>query len=157
MVENGGLAKALESDDTRPWQSRVPRGYWTSIEHRLDAIKWLVQKTGKKPHEILKDDFINNGLGGLLTGYYHNSPYNALTEAGQLPSDFKPWRMEGGVSKGYWDSKENRAVAIVWLATRTGKKLGELTTDDYAAHGLGNLLKLYNNSPLNAISGLITI
>lgn len=44
----------------------------------------MEEKLGKCPAEITQNDFYNNNLGGLLSNYYKNSPYNALLDAGMM-------------------------------------------------------------------------
>ena len=55
---------------------------WRSREVRVEVIQKLIEVLGKSPREIIGDDFNNNGLSGLLVGYYKSSPYEALFEAG---------------------------------------------------------------------------
>ncbi|MDP6612897.1 MAG: hypothetical protein QF673_02630 [Candidatus Hydrothermarchaeota archaeon] len=59
---------------------RVPRGYWKNKENRVEGIRWLVEKTGKKPNEIISRDFYKNKLSGVLS-YYSGSPFRALKDA----------------------------------------------------------------------------
>src|SRR3989338_7356496 len=53
-----------------------------AVARRVEVIQKLIEVLGKSPREIIGDDFNNNGLSGLLVGYYKSSPYEALFEAG---------------------------------------------------------------------------
>jgi len=65
-----------------PWEmAKTPNNFYNSKENRVAATKWLVDKLGKDPRDIIGEDFNSNRLGGLI-GYYQNSPYAALLEAG---------------------------------------------------------------------------
>ena len=44
---------------------QVPKGFWKKKENRINAIKRLVEGTGKKPTEITQRDFHENELVGL--------------------------------------------------------------------------------------------
>ena len=63
------------------WEmAATPRNFFDSKEHRVAATKWLVEKLGKDPRDLNKQDFLNNRLCGLLD-HYGNSPYKAVHEA----------------------------------------------------------------------------
>lgn len=53
------------------WSLRkCPSNYFKKKENRLKALKWLLEKTGKKPCELKKKNFFAYGLYRLLDGYY---------------------------------------------------------------------------------------
>ena len=144
----------------KPWQMKngVPRNYWKdSVENRIKAIKWLIDKTGKGPKDITLNDFRKNGLGGLLSGQYGGSPYHALKEAGLV--DFEPWEMKSGAPQGYWkENVENRVRATKWLVKKTGKDPKDITLNDFQKNGLSGLLgEFYNDSSYFALkeAGLV--
>ncbi|MBS3068352.1 hypothetical protein J4450_06610 [Candidatus Micrarchaeota archaeon] len=91
----------FKTDKIYPWEmTRVSFDLWPNKEFRIAATKWLVWKLKKEAsligplakslevyktsREITKDDFHNNGLGGLLVRpEYRGAPtYLALLEAG---------------------------------------------------------------------------
>jgi len=72
----------FKTDKLYPWEmQRVGNEFWYDKEMRIAATKWLMWKLNKEPKDITQDDFINNGLGGLIQTY-NGSPYEALFEAG---------------------------------------------------------------------------
>jgi hypothetical protein len=141
--------------EMKPWEMvRVPIGFWDSRKNRVEAIRWMVAKTGKKAREIKSDDFDANGLAALVCGHYGGSPYAALRDAG---FKMKPWEM-ASAPDGTWEKKENRVEAIRWMAGRLGKKAREITFDDFVGNGFSGLVDHYGNSPYEALleAGLVT-
>jgi len=124
---------------------------WGDKEARINALKKMVEESGKKVCDIIALDFRRHGLGTLLRGYYHNSPYKALKEAG-LIGGIEPFEMKGGVPDGYWDDSHNinryfdwqvetlrriprsREMASVFGAFIEGKYPGVKTYNDYLRH-----------------------
>ncbi len=49
-------------------------------ENRMEAIKWLIEKTKKKPNEITIKDFNEYGLYSLIH-HYNSSTFLAVHEA----------------------------------------------------------------------------
>ena len=139
-------------EDFQPWYMKdgAPNRYWKSKKNQTEAVKWLLQKTNKEPEELLRDDFKENGLGGLLA-VSNKSVYELLKESGVLPEGIKPWQMKSGIQNGYWNSKENRTCAVKWLLQKTGKNYADLTGDDFYAHGLYGLMAKFNGSPYGAL------
>lgn len=70
----------------KPWQFKsTPKGFWND-ETQVEAIQWLVEEKLKiSPVESLskinKEDFINNGLGGMLGATYKGNYKKALKDA----------------------------------------------------------------------------
>jgi hypothetical protein len=59
--------------DLRPWETAsVGFNFFTASEKRVEAIQWLMQKTGKSLDDLIQDDLLNNGLVGLLRRYSNN-------------------------------------------------------------------------------------
>jgi len=125
---------------------KVHNKYWKSKENRINAIKELVEKSGKKPSEITLKDFSNKGRGSILT-VHNSSPYLALKEAGLVNS---PLDMNN-TPKNYWKSKENRINAIKELVEKSGKKPSEMTTKDFGRKGSMIINKYYKGSPYLAL------
>ena len=125
-----------------------PYGYWKDRKRRVEAVKWLVKKTGKEPSEISCKDFRSNDLTTIITEYYDDSPLKALNEAGY---DLSPYEMRYKPYK-FWTIKKNRIGAIKWLILKTGKKPRELTAKDFYLHHLAGLLfGQYDGSPYKAV------
>ena len=119
-----------------------PRNYWKIKKNRVTAIRLVVQRTGKDPHDMTLDDFNSNNLGGIFRGYYGGSPYLALLDAGY---DVKPYEM-ATVPHGYWKSMENRIGAVNVLIKSTGKDPRDITRKDFIEYGFMSLLGAYNHS-----------
>jgi hypothetical protein len=70
------------------WEMRggCGRGFWSERGNRRRALRWLMERTGKAPLDLRKDDFISNQLGKLWAVY--------LDKRGRL-------RLEPGQSGGY--------------------------------------------------------
>ncbi|MFH1306499.1 MAG: hypothetical protein ABIH83_02470, partial [Candidatus Micrarchaeota archaeon] len=68
-----------------PWEMEISSIY-TNLTKKA-ATLWLLQKTGKKSQEITANDFLGNGLVGLLSNIYSGSPYKALVDAGKAYSE----------------------------------------------------------------------
>ena len=142
----------------------VHKSDWKNKETRVAVIKKFVELSSESPREITKDDFNNNGLGGLID-HYKCSPYLALVEAGYAYSfdetkehartGFKtdkiyPWEMSGA-PLGFYKKSENRIAATKWLVWRLDKNPRELTKDDFKNNGLGGLIDHYKCSPYLAL------
>jgi hypothetical protein len=61
---------------------RVPRTYYRERKNRIASVKRLVELVGKEAREITFPDFAAHGMAGLVQGYYHSSPFEALFDAG---------------------------------------------------------------------------
>ena len=137
--------------DFEPWEmkSHISAGYWKNKAHRVSAVKWLVARTGKKPKELTKNDFLQSGLRGLLR--YTRSYHDALKEADL--ANFKHWELGNGKApNGYWKkSEQNRVIAIKRFVAKIGKKPNKITAMDFIRNGLSGLLDFYNNSPYYAL------
>ncbi len=83
------VREAYPEQVIKPWEMTVtPMGFYEGMENRIAATKWLVERLGKNPSDMTKEDFNSNRLGGLLSYYYNDSPYAALLEAGLVtPAD----------------------------------------------------------------------
>src|SRR3989338_1026795 len=127
----------------------VHKSDWKNKETRVAVIKKFVELSSESPREITKDDFNNNGLGGLID-HYKCSPYLALVEAGYAYSfdetkehartGFKtdkiyPWEMSGA-PLGFYKKSENRIAATKWLIWKLKKDPREITADDFKNNGL---------------------
>lgn len=96
----GGMLKTLFNnnyypaiDNARPglfrkWEfksSSVGNDFWNK-DIAIEAIKWSIEEKLKVdferlPNEIIKQTFVENNLGGMLTQLFNNSPYSAINAA----------------------------------------------------------------------------
>ena len=84
----------------KPWQfANVPLSYWTK-ETAAEATKWLIEEKLKWSEEdvvkkLSRKTFYDNGLRGMLTQVFANSPYAAINNAypgKYVKSDFYGYR-----------------------------------------------------------------
>lgn len=120
-----------------PWmQSRIKNNYWQTENHRINAIRWLVEdKLGLEISDIKKHmpgrkDFAENGLSYMFITFY-NSVSKALRAA--YPQ-MEPWQL-GNVPGTYW-TDENAARAIRTMLQQKNWQPKDLPT-------------LYKNGALN--------
>lgn len=65
----GSVSKALRDAGFTELKNIKPNGYWNIKENRIKATRELFLKLGKKPNEIQRRDFEENGLESLLNKY----------------------------------------------------------------------------------------
>ncbi len=135
--------------DFHPWEMlKTPNALYKEKSIRVAALHWLIEKLGKDPKDLAKEDFYSNRLGGLLTSYYTDSPYDALKEAGY---NFHPWEMLN-TPKHFYNSKDIRIAAIRWLVDKLKKDPRDITEKDFHSNRLSGLLShYYNGSPYDAL------
>ncbi len=134
--------------DLKPHElNKVPNGYWEDHEHVKEEVKQFVEemaKKGKKIEEIIAKDFIDIGLGRLLNIH---KIYDLLK---MVKPDLKPWDLKH-VTAGYWNDPKNVKEAVEWLVNemaKEGKKIEEITVQDFVNKGLGGLVIKYKKSEL---------
>lgn len=66
---NGSVYKALKDAGYTDLKEFRPNGYWNDKENRINAVKELYKNLGKKPKEIQRRHFEQNGLESLLNKY----------------------------------------------------------------------------------------
>lgn len=138
----------------KPWEmSMAPMGFYDEQKNRITATKWLVKKTKKDPREITQEDFVSNGLGGLMDKY-SNSPYRALKEAGY---PIHLWEMRI-TPRGSFMKRSNRIAAVRWLVKKTRKKPENITIHDFRSNGFWGILNHYKGSFRTALrdAGFLT-
>lgn len=113
----------------------LPRGYWKVRKNRVAAVRRFVESSGKKPAEIIADDFDDAGLGGLMR-HCKYSPIAALREAGYRVETLNRQH----VSRGTWQTSECAREALIRAAKAEGKRPDELSYDDFRRHRLQGLL-----------------
>ncbi|MEW5936215.1 MAG: hypothetical protein AB1665_00120 [Candidatus Thermoplasmatota archaeon] len=123
-----------------PWErSRVPNRYWLARENRIKAVRWLVEKIGGNPRKIMRRDFREAGIEGLLSPA--GGVLGAVKEAGY---DLKPWEYEHmRPPRDTWASRENRAAAVKWLLASLMKEPSEVSRRDFRLLGLSRLANEY--------------
>ncbi len=147
----------------QPWMhSRIPPGYWDRREHRVLAIRWLVEEVlGLTPgqpgkNRISKKTFARHGLSYMFTRYY-NSVTAALLEA--YPH-LQPWEV-GKVSPDYW-TPQTAAAAVRRMVEKLGwspeelpekYRMGQLTRQTFNRMGLATVFeKMYGKSIYRALA-----
>ena len=96
---------------------RIPQSYWCKKQNRVEAIKWLIEEKLQWSLDDIKEKFNRN----LLIEYelatlmnYYSSSFNIVNEI--YPNKIYPWELKrSSVPSNYWNTKENRIVAIRWL------------------------------------------
>ena len=86
----GALQDAFEKP---PWElrMRLPPSYWSPRERRREAIRWLLEATGKDVDGLKMNDFISRGLGGLYGSYsyFDNAKKAGMTALLRKHADFR--------------------------------------------------------------------
>ncbi|MEW5936725.1 MAG: AbrB/MazE/SpoVT family DNA-binding domain-containing protein [Candidatus Thermoplasmatota archaeon] len=121
-----------------PLRTRAPTGYWESREHRVKAIRRMVQLTGNRPEKITLKTFTAFHLSGLL-GFYHTSISKALKDAGYKPEQSTK------ISSRLWSARETRIETIRGLVQSSGKHPGEITWEDFYNAGIMRVITRYRS------------
>jgi hypothetical protein len=152
---NGSLfeavSKAFPELNIKAWEMAVtPRYFYKKRKNREDAVRWLVAKLGKDPRDMIREDFLDNKQGGLITHYFKSSPYRAVSET--YPElGIRPWEM-AATPQGVYGKKKNRGDAVRWLVAKLKKNPRDVTKEDFYENRLGGLLTSYfNGSPFEAM------
>ncbi|MDE1823109.1 MAG: hypothetical protein KGI00_01365 [Candidatus Micrarchaeota archaeon] len=155
------ISEAYPERDIRPWEMKhTPNHTYESRETRIEAIRWLTEKTARDPRKLKRAHFKKHRLEGMLYHYYSSSPYKAVCEA--FPElGIKSWEMNR-VQPGFFRNVENVIEAVWWIVERIGKEPTAITREEMHMHmkgsGLGGLLDMYGRSHYRLLStaGLIT-
>lgn len=142
-----------------PWELQkagLTLEYWTK-ENIVKAIKWLVEDKLKYKSSVdikkklSKNAFINNGLSGLLylMEKQNLSKFNLIDMT--YPNKYKEWE----VVRVIW-TDEKKMEAIKWLVEDKLKldiseDLNKVTANHFRKYKLMGLLKVFNNSPRDAV------
>ena len=146
------VSEAYPEEKIKEWEMSVtPNNFLNKPENRIAAVRWLCEKLGKDPRDLIVDDFDANRLGGLIYNQCEGSPFKAVSEA--FPGlGIKAWEMSM-TPMGFFEKKENRVAAVKWLAEKLNKEPRDLTKDVFLCNRLTGLLYYhYNNSPFAAVS-----
>jgi hypothetical protein len=145
-------------DRFKPWElNSTPKDYWT-LERAIEATKWLVEVKLNGLTDNVVDifsvrTFKRNGLRGMLSTVFNDSPYEALNSV--YPNKFKPWELKQ-TPKYYW-TLENGIQATKWLIEEKLKLSpscikGNVVRNNFVKNGLrGMLMTCFNNSYKKAL------
>jgi predicted transposase YbfD/YdcC len=162
LLFNGSPINAVNCaypGEFKTWEfSHVPRGFWKT-ETCIEAVKWLIEEKLKWDDEdIMKKlsakSFRENGLGGMLSVVFKDSPFEAINLA--YPGKFKPWELRQ-TQLGFW-SISMGIEATKWLIEEKLKwtdedVINKLSYDLFRKNGLGGMLQhVFDHSPFEAIS-----
>jgi hypothetical protein len=156
------IANAVYPGRFKQWElkrSEARNGYWENKQHRIEAIRWLINEKLKWTHEeviqkINQDVFYYNGLSSLLSNHYEKSPVKAVLEA--FDDEFLFWEFTGHIPTRSW-TKENGKKATRWLIHERLKwskqdVISNISIKVFEDYGLkGMLYQLYEGSAAKAI------
>ncbi len=101
--------------------NKRPIGAWGDPANRRGAIDWLGEQLGYDDPDdwylITARDFLDHGLGGLLSRY-NGSPIAAVTDV-LTEHDWKEWFFSR-IPRGYWAHRRNRRRYLDWLGEELG-------------------------------------
>jgi len=130
-----------------PWQmSCTPHGYWKNVDRRRRAIRRLVRESGKRPEELITEDF-KKPMRTVLTRYYGASVILALNDAGYDVDPIDMYRAPCNT----WKDPENVRRAAERVSKETGKAVTELTTTDFKKNGYAAIDGIYRTPELQTI------
>ena len=141
---------------------KFPNGFWQqpeALDNAAKCIKYLIEdilnlSENELKKQLSKKLFVNNGLCGMLSNCFNNSPIKAIELI--YPNKFKPWELNQ-VPQGYWSCINNGIEATRWLIEEklklTDDELKErLSQKMFVDNGLCSMLShCFNNSPIKAI------
>lgn len=136
VVKNRSIEELLNEAGLEFARYQRRSGYWKLKENRIREVKALVEKLGKDPSEITKNDFNKNGLSTILNAH-HGSLRSIMHEAGYEVEKKKPPK--------YWNNKENRVRAVKELVRGLGKEPEDIKREDFVEAGLQSLLLKYRD------------
>lgn len=137
--------------------SRIPQGYWSKSENRVEAIKWLLEEKLKWSLDDIKEKFNRSmlfeyGLGTLTT--YYTSSIDIINEI--YPNEIHCWELKrSSVSPNYWEIRGNRVIAVRWLVKEKLKFnkeqiINELSIEHFSENKLSTLICDYYNKSISA-------
>lgn len=136
---------------------RIPQGFWTIKENRVEAVRWLIEDKLKWSLEEVKEKFSRDILQayGMLTilTYHHGNIFGIVNEL--YKGMVLPWEVsKSEVNIGFWNIRENRIMAIRWLAIdklkfSRNEIINDLTLAHFYNNQLGTLICNYYNKSIN--------
>ncbi|MCK4476452.1 MAG: hypothetical protein KAU16_06965 [Methanophagales archaeon] len=146
----------------KEWEFKQ-QGMWQGEEGlklAKEATKWMMEEKEKIPlHEIPQKVtakmFADNGLSGMLSNAFTNSPYHAIDNA--YPGEFKKWEF---TQQGMWKGEDGLKLAkeaTKWVIEKKEKipfheipqKVSQRTFTDNGLAGM--LSNAFNSSPYLAV------
>ena len=156
-VDNAYPGKFKEWDFTQ-------QGMWQGEEGlklAIKATKWMIEEIEKIPlreipQKVSKRTFKDNGLSGMLSHVFNDSPYRAVDNA--YPGEFKEWQFRH--HREMWQGEEGLKLAkkaTKWVIEEIEKvpfheipqKVSQRTFKDNGL--LGMLKRAFNDSPYHAV------
>ena len=149
--------------ELKKWEFKNQVGMWQGEEGlklAKEATKWMMEEKEKIPlHEIPQKVtakmFADNGLSGMLSNAFTNSPYHAIDNA--YPGEFKKWEF---TQQGMWKGEDGLKLAkeaTKWVIEKKEKipfheipqKVSQRTFTDNGLAGM--LSNAFNSSPYLAV------
>jgi len=140
----------------------IPSDSWQIEENRKKYFKKLGNILGyKKPEDwyrVKKKDFTDNGGGGLLVTYYHNSPILAVKTLCDS-YDFKEWKFQK-TTNAFWQDIKKQKEYMSWLGNILGYKEPsdwyKVSQSDFVNNYGYGLLMQYQKSPIKIVQKFIS-
>jgi hypothetical protein len=146
--------KKWEFEQKRMWQGE------SGLELAREATLWMIEEKEKRPfHEIPKKvttkTFQENGLSGMLSHAFNDSPYLAIDNA--YPGRFKKWEFR---QQGVWqgeDGLKRAKEATLWMIEEKERipihEIPQIVTQrTFEDNGLSGMLhNVFKGSPYLAI------
>lgn len=136
VVRNRTMKELLDEAGLECERYQRPAGYWQDRENRIREVRALVEKLGKDPGNVTKQDMTSHGLSTLLS-VHRGSMRAILREAGYNVHKKRPPK--------YWNSKDNRVRATRELVKSLSKKPEAIDREDFVKAGLHSLLLKYRD------------
>lgn len=160
LVAHGGSPLALlqalyPQHSWLPWRHAdgVPARYWLDTKNQRKFLDWYAEQAGIQEWEqwyaasYLK---VKKRGGATLLGLYNNS-VSTLIQTVYSQHDWKPWKFQGGVPRGYWDDTETHRLYLDWLAGELGytkwQDWYDITLKKIHKYYGGGLVARYGSSP----------
>ena len=157
VVDNIGVYEAILSGELK----RYPKNFWVGeqgIENSLACARYLIEDVLKCSDDDLKKlglkTFGKYRLRTMIGSLYGSSPYNLINTL--YKDKFHPWEM-AWTPMGFWDIKENRKKAFIWLlekADMQGGKIYKLSTKMFREYGLTGLIDKYDGKLYEIVADL---
>ena len=134
--------------------SKKPTGFWKDMFNQKQFFDWLGGELGYKGmddwYNITKEDIVLHGGGGLLNGYYNDSPSLAL----QNIYPHHNWLLSSFKNRSV-HQKSSQKQFFDYLGVQLGHKCMDdrymVTKEDIYKHGGTFLSSCYRNSPSLAL------
>ncbi len=143
---------------------RFPSNFFSSsgvidyINTCIPIIRYLIEERLRWNREqvcmhLTRATFHCNSLGGMLSHYFDDSPYEALNVA--YPGEYKPWELKG-CTRNYWNNQTG-IMATRWLFDDKlkwdiSKICSDVSVKVFKENGLSGMLRTcFKDSPIEAV------